>query len=136
MTTASAVVEALKLGEVSRVALLTSYPEEMTLKEVEFLETAVPGIKVVSHRPLGVGRGADLGDMEPTEAYRQSRIIDCSQADALFLSGTNWRTVEVIEAIESDLGKPVFTANQVSMWAALRKLSIEPSIGFGDLFEK
>ena len=100
------------------------------------MEAAIPGLDVVSHRSLGVGRGADLGDMEPIEAYRQSRIIDCSQADALFLSGTNWRTVEVIEAIESDLGKLVFTANQVSMWAALRKLSIESSIGFGDLFDK
>ena len=136
VTTASAVVEALQLCEVRRLALLTPYPEEMTLKEVEFLEAAIPGLDVVSHRSLGVGRGADLGDMEPIEAYRQSRVIDCSQADALFLSGTNWRTVEVIEAIESDLGKLVFTANQVSMWAALRKLSIESSIGFGDLFDK
>ena len=144
VTTASAVVEALKLCRVVKLALVTPYPEEMTLKEVEFLEEAVPGLKVVSHRSLGVGRGSDLGDMEPTEAYRQSRIIDYSQVDALFLSGTNWRTVEVIQVIESDLGIPVITANQVSMWAALRVLSIEPSFdlvgdvsgGFGNLFNQ
>ncbi len=55
-------------------------------------------------------------------------------ADALFLSGTNWRTIEVIAAMETDLGMPVFTANQVTMWSALRKLSVSARPGFGSLF--
>jgi maleate cis-trans isomerase len=30
-------------------------------------------------------------------------------------TGANWRTIEVIEVLETDLGRPVFTANQVTM---------------------
>ena len=134
VTTASAVVAALKDAGVGRLALLTPYPEEMTVKEAEFLERAVPSLEVVSQRSLGTATGVAIGDMAPRTAYREARNIDTSAADALFLSGTNWRTIEVIAAMETDLGMPVFTANQVTMWSALRKLSVSARPGFGSLF--
>jgi len=134
ITTASAAVAALKACGTERLALLTPYPEEMTLAEKAFLEAALPGLRVVAHRSLGVTTGYAIGDMEPTVAYRESRQVDRPEADALFLSGTNWRTIEVIEAMEADLGKPVLTANQVSVWATLRKLGIQPKPGYGSLF--
>ncbi len=135
VTTASAVVAALKASGITRLAVLTPYPEEMTLKEVDFLEEAIPGLKVVTHRSLGVARGRDLGDMEPNVAYREARSIDGPDVDAVFLSGTNWRTIDVIEALEMDLKKPVFTANQVTMWTTLRTLAIQPKAGYGRVFE-
>ena len=134
VTTASAVVEALRSSGISRLAVLTPYPEEMTLKEVEFLEEAIPGLKVVNHKSLEIGSGRALGDMEPSVAYREAKRVDGPGVEALFLSGTNWRTIEVIEDLEADLEKPVFTANQVTMWATLHKLSIEPVAGFGTVF--
>ncbi|MCI0800784.1 MAG: decarboxylase, partial [Chloroflexi bacterium] len=62
--------------------------------------------------------------------------IDTSQADALFLSGTNWRTVDLLRMMESDLGIPVFSANQVTMWAALGRLGIPARPGFGGLMDQ
>ncbi len=139
VTTASAVVAALQASGITRLAVLTPYPEEMTLKEVDFLEESIPGLKVVTHHSLGVAQGRDLGDMEPHVAYREARNIarniNGPDADALFLSGTNWRTIDVVEALESDLKMPVFTANQVTMWATLRKLAIQPKPGYGRIFE-
>jgi len=96
----------------------------------------VPGLKVVSHRSLGVSSGLAIGDIEPTEAYRESRNIETGQADALFLSRTNWRTVDVARLIESDLGMPVFSANLVSMWAALGRLGISSKTGYGNLLDQ
>ena len=77
-----------------------------------------------------------IGDLEPAVAYREARNIDTGQADALFLSGTNWRTVDMIEKMESDLGIPVFTANQVTMWAALGKLGIPAEPGYGSVMDQ
>ncbi len=136
VTTASAAVAALTGAAVKRLALLTPYPEEMTLMEQEFLEKTVPGLKVVAHSSLSVSSGLAIGDLEPLVAYREARKIGARQADALFLSGTNWRTVDMIEKIESDLGIPVFTANQVTMWDALRKLGITAKPGYGSLTEQ
>lgn len=134
VTTASAVAAILRACGAVRLALLTPYPEEMTLAEIDYLEKAVSGLKVVSHRSMEMATGLGIGDLEPTVAYRESRRVDLAQADALFLSGTNWRTIEVIEDMEADLGKPVFTANQVTMWATLRKLGIAPKAGYGSAF--
>lgn len=82
--------------------------------------------------------GLSIGDLEPSVAYRESRKVDTPEADAVFLSGTNWRTIDVIEDLETDLKKPVFTANQVtpiaSGWATLCKLGIAPKPGFGSVF--
>lgn len=134
VTTASAAVAALKGAGVQRLALLTPYPEEMTGKEADFLQRAVPSLEVVSQRSLGTATGLAIGDMMPQVAYREARNIETSAADALFLSGTNWRTIEVISEMETDLGLPVFTANQVTMWAALGKLKAAAKPGFGSLF--
>ena len=134
VTTASAAVAALKCAGVRRLALLTPYPDEMTVKEAEFIQLAVPSLEVVSQRSLGTATGIAIGDLAPETAYREARNIDTSTADALFLSGTNWRTTEVISAMEADLGMPVFTANQVTMWSALKKLNVAARPGFGSLF--
>ncbi len=136
VTTASAIVAALTQAEVKRLALLTPYPEQMTLMEQEYLERTAPGLKVVAHRSLSVSSGLAIGELEPSVAYREARNIDTGQADALFLSGTNWRTVDMVEKMESDLGIPVFTANQVTMWAALGKLGIPAKKGYGNLMDR
>lgn len=43
-------------------------------------------------------------------------------ADALFISCTNLPTYDVIPQLEAELRIPVISANQVTMWAALRQL--------------
>ncbi len=43
-------------------------------------------------------------------------------ADALFISCTNLPTYDVIPQLEAELRIPVISANQVTMWAALRRL--------------
>jgi maleate isomerase len=39
----------------------------------------------------------------------------------VFVSCTNLPTYDVIAPMEAELGIPVLTANQVTMWAALRR---------------
>ena len=50
-------------------------------------------------------------------AYDESRKLDTYKADALFLSGVNWGTINVTEDMESGLGEPVFAAGQSATWA-------------------
>ena len=127
-------VAALRASGTTRLALLAPYPEPMTLAKRDFLEEVVTGLKIVSHRSLAMSTGMSIGDLEPSVAYRESRKVDTPEADAVFLSGTNWRTIDVIEEMETDLKKPVFTANQVTMWATLCKLGVAPKPGFGSVF--
>ena len=103
--------------------------------EQEYLQKTVPDLKVVSHRSLAVSSGLAVGDLEPLVACQEARNIDTGGTDALFLSGTNWRTMDVVQQMESDLGIPVFTANQVTMRAALRQLGLPAATGCGSLMD-
>jgi maleate isomerase len=47
------------------------------------------------------------------------RDTDRPDAEAVFISCTNLPTYDVIAPLEAELGKPVLTANQVTMWSAL-----------------
>ena len=58
------------------------------------------------------------------------------EADVLFCSCTDWRSMEVAERLEKLTGKPVVTSNQAGIWATLRKLGIDDPIdGYGSLLK-
>jgi maleate isomerase len=66
-------------------------------------------------------------------AITMAHAEDC---DAVFLSCTNLRTLDVIERIETQIGKPVLSSNQVLAWHLCRLLDIAPQQPqFGRLFD-
>ena len=132
---------ALLTGAAGAAATTTMYWADSGEKKIQKaaldgsnVQDVVTGLKVVSHRSMAMSTGSSIGDLEPSTAYRESRKVDTPEADAVFLSGTNWRTIDVIEELEADLKKPVFTANQVTMWATLCKLGVAHKSGFGSVF--
>ena len=59
---------------------------------------------------------------------------DRNDADAVFISCTAIRAVEVIDKIEQKLGKPVITAVQAMFWQSLRLAGFKGKIsGYGQL---
>ena len=76
----------------------------------------------------------NIYDETEERAYRLAREADAPAADAVLLSGTGLPTVGVLELLERDLGKPVLSSNQASLWRALRMAGVrEPITGFGRL---
>jgi hypothetical protein len=72
----------------------------------------------------------------PEEIYEWVRSHVPPSAQAVFIGGNALRAIGVIAALEDDLRRPVLTANQVSLWYALRVAGAEVSIdGYGQLFK-
>jgi maleate cis-trans isomerase len=46
--------------------------------------------------------------------------VNRPEAQAIFISCSNFRTLGIIESLEQKLGKPVVTSNSASMWKMLR----------------
>ena len=66
--------------------------------------------------------------------YAQIRAACPADADGVLMGGTGFRCVGIIDALEQDLGKPVVSANQASLWHCLRKSGVrEPVTGYGRL---
>jgi len=97
-----------------------------------FLEGS--GFEVVSLANLNL-KGMEITRVTPDEVYALGKRADRAEADVLFLSCTNLRTLEVLEALERDLGKPVASSNLVTMWHALRLARLTPRLdGLGALY--
>lgn len=125
VTTSSALLEALEFLDVSRIAVATPYVPSLTMRLHMFLDEA--GIQVLSGRELGLGE--KIWRVTGPTVHELAMAADHPDAEALFISCTNLGTYNVIAPLEEALGKPVITANQVSMWSALRAAgaSIQPN---------
>jgi len=121
ITTASAVVQALKALDIKRVVVATPYIDKINELEKKFLEEH--GIKVLSIKGLDVVKNIEIGKLAPWISYRLAKEVFKPEADGIFISCTNFRTLEIIEKLERELGKPVVTSNQASIWTALRTVS-------------
>ena len=118
LTTAGALVEALKALGATRVAVVTPYVDDLTGLLEEFL--AAHGVETVGS--VGLGLLGQIWRVSYEEVVRAVRAADRPEAEAVFISCTNLSTYDVIAPLERLLGKPVITANQVTMWAALRAI--------------
>jgi maleate cis-trans isomerase len=76
----------------------------------------------------------NIYDETPERAYELARAVDHPKAQAVFLSGVGMPTVAVLERLEKDLGKPVFSSAAAMMWNALRIAGVRSAVnGYGRL---
>ena len=135
VTAAGALVAALKVLRVSRIGFASPYVPSLNDRAIAFL--ADEGFETVSRadhaEPLdNEGQGA----LMPDAVYDLGLRADSPDADAIVLSCTDMRSVEVIDRLERTLGKPVVTSNQAMMFQSLQLLgATDPPSGFGKLFE-
>ena len=134
VTTSGAMVEALRHLGVRRLALATPYPEDITHAEEIFL--AESGFQIVSTNWLGLS-GAAIRKA-PLDAIRSLvRSVDRTSADAIFVSCTDFRALELVDELERETHKPVLTSNQVTLWGVLSALRIKHAgRGYGKLLSE
>jgi maleate isomerase len=130
-TTSSSVIDALHRLGVSKISMAMPYIEEVALAAVKFVEES--GIRVLKKKWLSESPAYVPGD----KVYALAREVDTPESEALFLPCTGWHTIDVIEKLEGDTGKPVISSNQATMWNLLRLAGINDKIeGYGQLLTK
>lgn len=131
ITTSTSVIEALKELEIKNVALVTPYREEINRLEEDFLQSNGFSVSEV----LGGILRSD--QMLPSVAYERAKNAHLTGVEGIFISCTNFQTINIIEQIESNFGKPVISSNQATMWNTLKKLQIPDAlIGYGSLLKR
>jgi maleate isomerase len=120
-TTSGSLVEALSLLGIRKLAIATPYIDAVTDRLVSYL--AENGVHTVASN--GLGLLGHIWRVPYAQVIEIVRSVDTPDADAMFISCTNLPTYDVIEPLEQALGKPVLTANQVTMWSALRAMGLE-----------
>ena len=101
---------------VERIPVAPPYGVDVSALLHDFLAEA--GVETVSSAHLGLQ--GDIWQVPYETTAQLARDADARDADAVFVSCTNLATYDLIAPLERELGKPVLTANQVTMWSALR----------------
>jgi maleate isomerase len=134
VATCAAAVEALRAMNVGRIALFDPpwFDVELNTLGRRYYESAE--FEVVSSSPCDLPSGQAL--IQPADLYESIRAQVPDSAEALVLGGNGFRAVGVIDALETNTGKPVISPNQVLLWAALRSAGAPPSLveGYGRVF--
>jgi maleate isomerase len=117
-TTSGGLVAALAALGRTRIAVVTPYIDSVTERLLTFL--AEHRVEVVSN--VGLGLLDHIWKVGYAEIIQAVTAVDVPDADALFISCTNVPTYDIIGPLERWLGKPVLTANQVTMWSALHAI--------------
>lgn len=117
VTTSGALVEAVQALAGIKVAAATPYDDEVGALFDQFFAEA--GVDLVHTANLGL-RGR-IWTVPWQTTYDLVRRADTPEADVVLVSCTNLPTYQVLDRLEQDLGKPVISANQATVWAALRQ---------------
>ena len=130
--TSPAMVEALRLSGIRRVSVVTPYTDSINERLTAFLEGH--GFEVLSMAGQQIVPNLEIGAQTPETIAAFAKANLSPEADGLFLSCTNWRSMETAEALEQETGLPVVTSNQATIWATFRAVGIrEPVTGYGKL---
>ena len=133
LTTSTAVLEAYEALGLKKTVVMTPYPDDTNQAEKKFMEDN--GLEVTSITGVGFNRNGPYSHASTLHLYRNAKKINTDGAEVFFLSCMGLQTMELIEILEEDLGMPVITSHQASLWACLRHAGIKDKLpGLGKLF--
>jgi maleate isomerase len=133
VATAGAVVDALKSLKIRNIVVATPYIDEINTLEKKFLNgtdfevVEIKGLSIVENTKIGVTKGEVVIDLV--------KNLNHQDADSVFISCTNFPTINVIEKLEKTLHKPVISSNTATLWSMIKRSGHEVKIeGIGQLF--
>jgi maleate isomerase len=134
VTPTAAAVTGLRTLGAERVALVHPpwFDAELNGLGRDYFRAA--GFDVVFAEPAGLPSQQQM--ISPSDLFDWVRKNIPTTAGAVVIGGNGFRAVGVIEALEADLDRPVLTANQVLLWAALAAAGANPATvqGYGRIF--
>lgn len=125
-TTSTAIKEALVHLGIKTVSIASPYPEKVNDLLANFLRSF--GFTVISQKGLDTECPAFL---PPDHSYQVAKEVNRKETEAIIISCTNFRSLEVIEKLEKELKKPVISSNTASMWKLLQLAGIKDKIPGG-----
>ena len=124
----SETVGTLDALDVHRIAVATPYTEELNELEREYLTEN--GFEVVQLDGRGIVENTAIGALRATDAERQGRSVlaDTPDADALFISCTNYRSLPARASLETEFGVPVVSSNAAAIWDLCGRIGVQPEL--------
>lgn len=133
-STSTGLLEALEHLDSKGVNVVTPYIDELNVLEKRFLEDN--GFNVTSLFGYQCITDYDIARVTPDQFVDAVKKGDSDDADCAFISCTNSNTLEAINRLEEETGKPVLSSNQVSLLSSLKKIGypVDKVQDYGKIF--
>ncbi|MFD7446261.1 Asp/Glu racemase [Streptomyces sp. NPDC059909] len=129
VTSAGALVGALHTMKARSITLVAPYLKPLTRTVVDYIRNE--GIEVGDHTALEIPDNLDVAAHDPRDLIPIVRALDHSDADAVVLSAcVQMPSLESVEIVEQELGKPVLSASIATAHQMMRALGL-PAIAPG-----
>lgn len=128
-------VEALRALKVKKIVGVTYFTGKINETFSRYLVEA--GFDVVAMEGISVAF-EDVGKLSSQEVYAHTRktFLKHPGADAIYMLGSGWRTLDIIALLEEDLQAPVVHPVPARVWAIQKRLHVrQPVKGYGQLLE-
>jgi maleate isomerase len=132
----AAALEALQKHGARKLALATPFPDNVNTMVKEFIEKL--GFEVLSIRGSGVAYlDLTLTPLQTSWDLGKRVFEEAKNADALYFPGAPQPCVDIIDALEHELGTFVISSLQASLWKALQIIGYRvPIDGYGKLLRE
>ena len=132
-TPITAAIKSFSKMRINKIAVLTPYPK--LVNETIFNFLAKQDIEITSFSSFNLEYDNDIANVDPQHLLETINNLEHQNADAIFVSCTALRAVEILDQAERDTSKFVISSNQALIWDTIRSVKINSNInGYGKLF--
>ncbi|MXP19813.1 maleate cis-trans isomerase [Gordonia sp. HNM0687] len=118
---------------VTSVSVAATYPAPVADGFTAFLAGA--GVTVISSSAHDIHTATEAGILDGDNLFEMVRAADSPDVQAILVPDTALHTIGWVADLEREIGKPVLTANQVTVWQATRLVGVDATTnGLGMLF--
>ncbi len=133
-TVMTGVVQGLRAVGARRIVVGTPYLDEVNTHVLAFLRSN--GFEVLDLQGLNIATNREIDCVAPEFLREFGAALDRPDADAVFICCGALRSLDIVGALEEQIGKPAIVSNQAMMWDNLRRAGIGDVIpGYGRLLQ-
>lgn len=133
-TSMLALNEILETRGVRRLGYVTPYLDDVQAKIVGNYEGL--GIACGAERHLGIRDNFSFSEIDADTIARLVREVAADRPEAIAIICTNMRGAPLVEALETEIGLPIYDSIATVVWKSLKLAGVDPSrvAGWGSLF--
>jgi maleate cis-trans isomerase len=126
LSTGATQVEALRALGVTRVLGVTFVEAAVNARVAQYFRDA--GLEVVQMEALTTFSAVDRISAREVYARIHAAYLRHPEADGIYMLGSGWRVLDIVEPLEQDLRVPVVQANAARSWAIQNRLRVRRPI--------
>lgn len=127
VTSAGALIDALRLMQAKKVALIAPYMRPLTDQVVAYIEHQ--GFEVTDSIALEIPDNLEVGAQDPRNLETIIDRLDYHDADVVILSAcVQMPSLAAVQAVEDRIGKPVISAAIATTYFLLKEMNLDPIV--------